>query len=333
MITRMVAWVRSRLGETAATAMLAALLVGQAPAARAMEIKMTGHQVVLSGPVIGDEFDKVQKILADDPTIDTAILRNSPGGDAPTGYRIGELFRAKGLRTAVSGYCYSSCSRMFLGGMTRYFTDDFPPEYTHVGFHGHYDDCHLNSEAVERRGLKNWIIKYSDGKADPALVERWINIPLCIGMTHFYHPGLLQRGGVSTFMCQGNEPMAQSVIGCEPIHKTALDLGIVTSLTIVKSEDQAQVRASFPKRPKASGFAAIQDIAKVPLHDDAARQGYKRFLAATLPRAFALSPDGRTWAQNSGGSDAISPALTHCAQLSKQTCKLYAVDDDVVWKK
>lgn len=110
-----------------------------------------------------------------------------------------------------------------------------------------------------------------------------------------------------------------------------LDLGVITSLAIVKSEDQAQVRALLPKRPKASGFAAVEDINKVPLHDAAARQGYQRFLAAGLPRAFALSTDGRTWAQNSGGFDAINPALNHCGQLSKQTCKLYAVDDDAVW--
>ena len=32
------------------------------------------------------------------------------------------------MRTAVSGYCYSSCSRMFLGGSARYFTDDYMPE-------------------------------------------------------------------------------------------------------------------------------------------------------------------------------------------------------------
>jgi hypothetical protein len=64
--------------------LLAALAVGHVPAG-AMEITVTGHQLVLSGPVIGDEFDKVQKVLADDPTIDTAILRNSPGGDAHIG--------------------------------------------------------------------------------------------------------------------------------------------------------------------------------------------------------------------------------------------------------
>jgi hypothetical protein len=101
-----------------------------------MDLKVAGNQLILSGPVVGDEFGKVEKILDDDRTIDTVILRNSPGGDPPTGYRIGELFRVRGLRTAVSGYCYSSCSRMFLGGATRHFTDDFPPEYTDVGFHG-----------------------------------------------------------------------------------------------------------------------------------------------------------------------------------------------------
>jgi hypothetical protein len=245
---------------------------------------------------------------------------------------MGELFRAKGLQTAVSGYCYSSCSRMFLGGKKRSFTDDFPPEYTHVGFHGHYDDHgHLLAKEILTYGLKNWIIKYSDGKADPALVDRWIHIPVNVGMIHFYDPDLLEREGVSTFMCQGTEPMARSVLGCEPIRKNALDLGIVTSLAIVKSNDQAEMRAMLGERPKASGYAAITDIDKVPLTDENGRQEYRRFLAAGLPRAIALSPDARFWAWRSGTFDAMAQALERCSQRSSQTCKFYAVDDDVVW--
>lgn len=128
---------------------------------------------------------------------------------------------------------------MFLGGKRRFFTDDFPPECTHVGFHGHYDGKgRLTTDAVKRLGLKDWIIKYSDGKADPELVDRWVSIPVSIGMIYFYHPKRFVRDGASTFMCQDNEPMARSVNGCEPIFKTALDLGIVTSLDIVKSEDR-----------------------------------------------------------------------------------------------
>src|SRR5262249_37666264 len=123
-----------------ATMLLAAMLVSHSRGSFAVELKVVGNQLILSGPVVDGDFGKIQSALLDFAKIDTAVLRNSPGGHAPTGYRTGELFRAKGLATAVSGYCYSSCSRMFLGGKSRHFTDDYPPEYTHVGFHGHYDD-------------------------------------------------------------------------------------------------------------------------------------------------------------------------------------------------
>ena len=204
----------------------------------AMELKVVGNQLIVSGRVVGDEPGRVREALANSPEIDTVILRNSPGGDAPAGYQTGQLLRERGLRTAVSGYCYSSCSRMFLGGSTRYFTDDYPAEDTHIGFHGHYHaNGHLNAAMVRQYGLRDWIIKYSDGKADAPLVERWINIPYSRGMIHFFHPWLIERGGSSTFICQGDEP-TPLVFACEPVFKTALDLGVVTSLDIVRSADR-----------------------------------------------------------------------------------------------
>jgi hypothetical protein len=115
----------------------------------------------------------------------------------------------------------------FLGGSTHYFTDDYLPESNNVGFHGHYDRMgNLDASKVRQFGLRDWIIKYSDGKADPSLVERWINIPYSRGMIHFFHPGLVSRAGVSTIMCQGDES-PRSVFACEPIAKTAIDLGII----------------------------------------------------------------------------------------------------------
>jgi hypothetical protein len=206
--------------------------------APAMELKIVGNQLILSGSVVGDEPGKVREALASAPGIDTVILRNSGGGNARAGYQVGQLLRERGMRTAVSGYCYSSCSRMFLGGSTRYFTDDYMPEHNNVGFHGHYDRVgRLDANLVRQYGLRDWIIKFSDGKADPALVERWINIPYSRGMIHFFHPGPVKPAGVSTFMCQGDESPG-SVFACEPIGKTALDLGIITSLDTVHSADR-----------------------------------------------------------------------------------------------
>jgi hypothetical protein len=75
-----------------------------------MELKVAGTQLILSGPVVGDEPGKVREALASSPGIEAVILRNSGGGNAPAGYQVGQLLRERGLRTAVSGYCYSSCS-------------------------------------------------------------------------------------------------------------------------------------------------------------------------------------------------------------------------------
>jgi hypothetical protein len=325
-----------RMRKTAFAFLLAfgTMSAGSVPGALAMDVTQIGSQIILSGRVVGTEPDEVLRLLNNAPEIDTVILRNSPGGHILTGYRLGELFRARALRTAVSGYCFSSCSRMFLGGKQRYFTDDYPPQYTRVGFHGHYDDRgDLVPRQIERFRLKDWIVKYSDGKADAALVDRWIRIPRNIGLIHFYHPGRFERHGASTFMCQGDEPMASAVWGCEPITRTALDLGVVTSLTLLKSNDQADIRAGIPDVPPSSAYAEIDDLTKVPLTGANWQEEYRRFLAAWLPKAIAVAPDGKFWAWNAGDFDAMRQALSRCSQRSKQTCTLYAVDNDVVFVK
>jgi hypothetical protein len=325
---------RIKSNAIASVLILAAMSAGNVQDALAMNLKHVGNQLILSGPVVGTELDEVLRVLNNPREIDTIILRNSPGGHILTGYRLGELFRAHGFRTAVSGFCFSSCSRMFLGGKERYFTDDYPPQYTHVGFHGHYDNRgDLLVKQVDTLHLKDWIVKYSDGKADPALVDRWIHIPRTIGLIHFYHPGHFKRQGVSTFMCQGDEPMARSAWGCQPIAKTALDLGVVTSLTVLKSNDQAEIRAGIPDMPPPSGYAEIDDLAKVPLIGGDWQEEYRRFLGAWLPKAIAVALDGKFWAWNAGGFDAMTQALSRCSQRSKQACTLYAVDNDVVFVK
>ena len=301
--------------------------------ASAMEVTVAGDELILSGPVLAHDHDEVVSTLAAHPQIRMVILRNSPGGDAPTGYRLGELFRRKSLKTAVSGYCYSSCSRLFLGGKNRYFTDDYPAEYTEIGFHGHYDrNGDLNAASVTELHLRDWIIRYSDGKADPALVARWINIPRGNGLIHFFDPALVNIRGHSTFMCQGTEPGHPRISDCEPIAKTALDLGVATSTTLVHSSDQQQIRQTILPTPRPSGYAAITDDTKLPGIGETGREQYRRFLAAPSPRAFAIAPFGHAWAWNSRlVPDAAWRALTRCAERAHQQCRLYAVDDIVVW--
>lgn len=80
--------------------------------------------------------------------------------------------------------------------------------------------------------------------------------------------------------------------------------------------------------PQPSGFAAIDDLDKVPVRE-AGKDVYRRYLTAAAPKAFAVAEDGG-WKMAVRDPDAIAIVLDHCQQLKKD-CWLYAVDSNVVF--
>lgn len=129
----------------------------------------------MSGPVTGIELRELESVLRKNPGITTVVIKNSTGGDARTGYAVGEFICDSSLNTALSGYCISSCSRMFLGGIERRYSDDRSLEKTFVGFHGNYAD-NGRLLTARMRYLKDWVRKYSDNKTNLELVEQWVHI-------------------------------------------------------------------------------------------------------------------------------------------------------------
>jgi dienelactone hydrolase len=86
------------------------------------------------------------------------------------------------------------------------------------------------------------------------------------------------------------------------------------------------------KAPPASNYAHVSDTSKLPFVKDSVKSdGYRKFLDADVPRAFAVSPGG-AWGWRSGVADAMDQALANCAQRKTRQCRLYAVDDTVVWQ-
>lgn len=77
--------------------------------------------------------------------------------------------------------------------------------------------------------------------------------------------------------------------------------------------------------------AAPADEAALPQGGVKLREAYQKFLAAKLPRAFAMSSEGR-WGY-AIGDDSISRALAFCQRDYDKPCKLYAVNEAVVWSK
>ncbi|MFI5447495.1 dienelactone hydrolase family protein [Polaromonas sp. UC242_47] len=84
--------------------------------------------------------------------------------------------------------------------------------------------------------------------------------------------------------------------------------------------------------PSPTAFAPLEDEGKLPYVKDTGRAGYKVYLTKFIPRAFAIGPDG-AWGWADGGEDPLKRALESCARHGKKPCKLYSVDDVVVWSE
>lgn len=87
-------------------------------------------------------------------------------------------------------------------------------------------------------------------------------------------------------------------------------------------------------------YARLADVNAVPGLDDRGRAGYREWLEKQKPRSFVLGHDG-AWNSSWGlqppnptdPKDPTARALRHCEQRGRGPCKVYAVDDVVVWQQ
>jgi dienelactone hydrolase len=84
--------------------------------------------------------------------------------------------------------------------------------------------------------------------------------------------------------------------------------------------------------PPPTNFAALDAADAVPFLKENGKNGYAAFLKRDTPRAFAIAPGG-AWGWANGGDDPLQRALDNCNKQAKGACRLYAVDDSVVWQQ
>lgn len=83
--------------------------------------------------------------------------------------------------------------------------------------------------------------------------------------------------------------------------------------------------------PPASGYADINDSGKMPFKSEKARERYIQYLKAKSPKALAISLSG-FMAFEEKNTDAMQAALDSCNKAEPiKACRLYAVDDTVVY--
>jgi dienelactone hydrolase len=115
-------------------------------------------------------------------------------------------------------------------------------------------------------------------------------------------------------------------IWLDKVHAKMQANGLPTEVTHAKFASASKMRA-----PAATDFAKVDDVQAVPCKSDNCRSGYTAFLTKNKPRAFATNGKG-PWTWANAGEDPLRRALESCnLQAKEDTCKLYAVDDNVVW--
>ena len=237
------------------------LALAAAPAAGAMDFRVAGRELHLSGRVAGDELAMLKDVEAAHPgAIDTVVFRNSPGGDAWSGYRVGERIRDHGWRTEVIGGCVSACTLLFLGGRSRHFGAATRPERVFLAFHGPSSGNFLDNHAVNPRGrpeIRRWILERTGGKADAALLEGFANNEKRADLMRFYDPRQLARSdGVSALFCPAaGRNAADPFDACEKIAgHDAYSMGFVTSDERIRVTPPGRLpppfRQTLPDAPK-----------------------------------------------------------------------------------
>ena len=88
---------------------------------------------------------------------------------------------------------------------------------------------------------------------------------------------------------------------------------------------------------QATAVVKVDNVDALPTTSFRSKLLYRDWLTKTSPRAFALAADGsayRTWGVTTDPTvpqDVPERALHRCIKAGKQGCKLYAVDNSVVW--
>jgi hypothetical protein len=85
-----------------------------------------------------------------------------------------------------------------------------------------------------------------------------------------------------------------------------------------------------PPLPQPTNFAIVGDVAAVPFLSENGKRAYAEYLTKMTPRAFALAPNG-AWCWAEEGEDPEARALATCSAKSDKPCRLYSVDESVVW--
>jgi hypothetical protein len=227
----------------------------------ATEAKVVGDQLILSGRASGNELVLIRDAIAEHgDRIGTVILRDHSGRtENTTLMRAAELIGERGWRTAISGFCGTACTYLFLGGTQRHFTDDKSPTRTTLQFGstnlvddskvGRYNSYRADSSPQGNYKYRAWIKGRTGDRMSETMLDRLFIKENEVRYLHFFDSNRLKRAdGVSILLCDGKEPPGKRWEQCEKL--TGTDVykeGLVTSNALIRSNDRPADSGATPK--------------------------------------------------------------------------------------
>lgn len=159
------------------------------------------------------------------------------------------------------------------------------------------------------RHAHTWLVEQLAERTGPTFPQQWKRYFERAGKAGFVHEQAFK------------ESFGLSVSGFIEFSNQRLD--------VLRNEQRSH--ATTAVIPPASNYARSDDLTVSPFKDfDHLRKGYEKYLATRAPKAFAFSPRG-AWAYSDDDSQAIAHATEQCEFYDRLNCRLYAVDDTVVF--
>lgn len=297
----------------------------------ALEIKIIENQMIVSGGIETNDGWTFARAVANNPQVDTIVLRDMPGGKVSAMRQMVNALEDRKLTTVVSRSCRSACAVVFLAGERRQFADDYPAAYSYLGFHSPFrSEGSLKGYASPPIANEHlWFVKRTGGKLDPEIAKQFLSFEHASAMAFFYHPARTRVSDSTTYMCVTKMPLDQ----CTKVEKSSFDYGLITSteLVAVKDDPHAGPQPSWdPDHYKKSGPVAV--LLEEKSFSDGKKKVVTSYIAKNEPKALALSSDRKwiNWVSNKSGKiPAMYDAIKQCQEKAKVRCHIIAIDDDL----
>jgi hypothetical protein len=133
----------------------------------------------------------------------------------------------------------------------------------------------------------------------------------------------------STIANRSADPKIRAIENCQEVAKTECLLYAIENEVVFRKGTS---------EPELAMLKRLENADLVPYMSVKGRENYRVWLTRSLPRAFAVSVTGYSWGSfgpkpldPSLPEDVVDRALKACERASGGECKVYAIDERVVW--